>query len=120
MNDKQPACLWKALNVKAQGIWLYLIKSKQGYAFKNWVDGLSDEAYYPWESPKKIWLISVNPTIATKQKKVLIHQKKLISEFFKTIENKQRLISFLSFSIIRSKWTTMILNFSNPSFFTHA
>ena len=27
--------------------------SKQGYAFKNWVEGLSDEAYYPWESPKK-------------------------------------------------------------------
>ena len=25
----------------------------QGYALKNWVEGLSDEAYYPWESPKK-------------------------------------------------------------------
>ena len=23
---------------------------KQGYALKNWVEGLSDEAYYPWES----------------------------------------------------------------------
>ena len=26
---------------------------KQGYALKNWVEGLSDEAWYPWESPKK-------------------------------------------------------------------
>ena len=26
---------------------------KQGYALKIWVEGLSDEAYYPWESPKK-------------------------------------------------------------------
>ena len=25
----------------------------QGYALKNWVEGLSDEAYYPWESPNK-------------------------------------------------------------------
>ena len=33
---------------------------------------LSDEAYYPWESPKKIRLKSGNPTIATEQKKVLI------------------------------------------------
>ena len=28
----------------------------------NWMDGVSDEAYYPWESPKKIRLKSVNPT----------------------------------------------------------
>ena len=26
---------------------------KQGYALKNWMEGLSDEAYYPWESQKK-------------------------------------------------------------------
>ena len=26
---------------------------KQGYALKNWVEELSDEAVYPWESPKK-------------------------------------------------------------------
>ena len=30
-----------------------MLYNKQGYAFKNWVEGLSDEAYYPWESPKK-------------------------------------------------------------------
>ena len=24
-----------------------------GNALKNWVEGSSDEAYYPWESPKK-------------------------------------------------------------------
>ena len=30
-----------------------MVDSKQGYALKNWVQGLSDEAYYPWESPKK-------------------------------------------------------------------
>ena len=34
----------------------------QGYALKNWAEGLSDEAYYPWESPKKIRLKSFNPT----------------------------------------------------------
>ena len=44
------------------------------YAFKNWVEGLSDEAYYSWELPKKNRLNSVNPIFATKQKKVLIHQ----------------------------------------------
>ena len=27
--------------------------TKQGYALKNWVEGLSDEAYYPWKWPKK-------------------------------------------------------------------
>ena len=48
--------------------------SKQGYALKNWVEGLSDEAFYPWESPKKIRLKSVSPTFATKQKKVSIHR----------------------------------------------
>ena len=47
---------------------------KQGHALKNWVEGLSDEAFYPWESPKKIWLKSVNPTFATEQKKVSIHR----------------------------------------------
>ena len=40
----------------------------------NWVDGVYDEAYYPWESPKKIRLKSVNPTFASEQKKVSIHQ----------------------------------------------
>ena len=47
---------------------------KKGYAFKNWVEGLSDEVYYPWESLKKLRLKSVNPTFATAQKKVSIHQ----------------------------------------------
>ena len=47
---------------------------KQGYALKNWVEGLSDEAFYPWESPKTIRLKLVNPTFATKQKKVWIHR----------------------------------------------
>ena len=48
---------------------------KQGYALKNWVERLSDEVFYPWESPKKIRLKSVNavnPTFVTKQKKVSI------------------------------------------------
>ena len=39
------------------GVWYKIrqdVQFKQGYAFKNWVEGLSDEAYYPWESPKKI------------------------------------------------------------------
>ena len=30
------------------------MNDKQGHALKNWVEGLSDEAYYPWESPKKL------------------------------------------------------------------
>ena len=51
----------------------FIMRLKQGYALKNWVEGVSDEAFYPWESPKKIRLKSVNPTFATEQKKVLIH-----------------------------------------------
>ena len=49
---------------------------KQGYAFKNWVEGLSDEAYYPGPGShqKKNRLKSVNPTFVTEQKKVSIHQ----------------------------------------------
>ena len=47
---------------------------KQVYALKNWVEGSSDEAYYPWESPKKIQLKSVNPTFVNEQKNVLTDQ----------------------------------------------
>ena len=46
---------------------------KQGHTLNNWVEGLSDEVIYPWESPKKIRLKSVDPTFATEQKKVSIH-----------------------------------------------
>ena len=46
---------------------------KQGYALKNWVERLSDEAYFPWESPKKNRLKTVNPTFVNKQKNVLIY-----------------------------------------------
>ena len=42
---------------------------KQGHALKNCVEGVSDEAFYPWESPKKIRLKSVKPTFVTEQKK---------------------------------------------------
>ena len=45
---------------------------KQGHTLNNWVEGLSDEAYYPWESRKNIRLKSVNPTFASEQKKVSI------------------------------------------------
>ena len=37
--------------------------SKQDHKLKNWVEGLSDEAYFPLESPKRNWLKSVNHTI---------------------------------------------------------
>ena len=41
-----------------------------------WMEGLSDEAYYPWDwdSPKKIRLKSVNLTFVNEQKNVLIYQ----------------------------------------------
>ena len=51
-----------------------MLYNKQRYALKNLVEGISDEAFYPWESPKKIRLKSVNPTFATEQKKVSIHR----------------------------------------------
>ena len=35
-------------------IHLQSLISKQGYAFKNLVEGLFEEAYYPGESPKEI------------------------------------------------------------------
>ena len=42
---------------KSLGIYKTLgngsMDSEKGYALKNWVEGLSDEAYYPWESLKK-------------------------------------------------------------------
>ena len=53
---------------------LNIIYIKQGHALKNWVEGLSDQAFYPWESPKEIRLKSVNPRFATEQKKVSIHR----------------------------------------------
>ena len=46
--------------------------SKQGYTLKNWVEGLPDEPFFPWESRKKNRLKSVNPTFATEQNKVSI------------------------------------------------
>ena len=62
-------------NVVAKSIKkLPCIFIKQGYALKKCVEGVSDEVFYPWESPKKIRLNSVNPTFATEQKKVLIHR----------------------------------------------
>ena len=47
------------------------MEARVSHTLNNWVDGVSDEAYYPWESPKKIRLKSVNPTFASEQKKVL-------------------------------------------------
>ena len=29
------------------------ISDRVSHTLNNWVDGVSDEAYYPWESPKK-------------------------------------------------------------------
>ena len=43
------------------------------YVLKNWAEGLSDEAYYPW-SYQKNQLKSLNPTCVTEQKKVLIYR----------------------------------------------
>ena len=37
----------------AQKTNLLIMFSKQGHALKNCVEGVSDEAFYPWESPKK-------------------------------------------------------------------
>ena len=39
---------------------------KQGYASKNWVEGISDEAYYPWESPKKPPCLSLSADFSSK------------------------------------------------------
>ena len=41
--------------------------TKQGYALKNWVEGLSDEAYYTCESPKNSTKI-VQPYICQRTK----------------------------------------------------
>ena len=67
---------------------------KQGYVLKNWLEGLSDEAFYCWESPKKIGIKSVDPTFVTEQKKLLIHLQMVTCESFKIIENKQKLMSY--------------------------
>ena len=49
------------------------IKNRVSHTLNNWVEVVCDEAYYPWESPKKIWLKLVNPTFVSEQKKVSIH-----------------------------------------------
>ena len=55
-------------------IKLLMLSNKQGHTLKNCVEGVSDEAFYPWESPKKIRIKSVNPTFVTEQKIISIHQ----------------------------------------------
>ena len=34
-------------------LWYRFAANKQGYSLKKWLEGLSDEAYYPWQSGKK-------------------------------------------------------------------
>ena len=52
---------------------------KQGHTLNNWVEGLSDEAYYPWESRKNIRLKSVRHLPAIKRKFQFIDKWKLAS-----------------------------------------
>ena len=33
---------------------MHTMHTRQGYALKNWVEGISDETYYPWETPKNL------------------------------------------------------------------
>ena len=47
-----------------------------------------------WSLLLFFWLKSVSPTFANQQKNVLNHWLKLTCEFFKIIENKQKLILF--------------------------
>ena len=77
--------------------FVLILYSKQGYVSKNWVEGISVEVYYLWEPPKNFWIKSVNPTLGTEQKNVLIYLLKLTCKFFQTIENKWKLILFLIF-----------------------
>ena len=61
-SETQKLSVWSK---KSPGVWYWYINHtplsvpgihgqfKQGYVLKNWVEGLSDEAFYPWESPKK-------------------------------------------------------------------
>ena len=39
--------------ISATNTLITTMDNKQGYASKNWAEGISDEAYYPWESQKK-------------------------------------------------------------------
>ena len=57
---------------------------KQGHTLINWVEGVSDEAYYPWESPKKIRLKSVNPTFVNDYFIDLSIDKSLLASFSKS------------------------------------
>ena len=64
----------KSLITEVRFSWLTTAVTRVSHKLNDWVDGLSDEAYYPWESPKRIRLKSVNPTFASEQKKVSIYQ----------------------------------------------
>ena len=81
---------------------------------KKWVEGLSEEACYPRESPQKNQT-KIGQLYNCQYYKVLIHRIQLNYKFFKIIENKPKLMSFFIFSIFRSKLTNLILNFSNQS-----
>ena len=37
-----------------------MLNNKQGHTLKNCVEGVSDEAFYPWESPKESFDSSIN------------------------------------------------------------
>ena len=56
--ENWPANMWFVgdtdhLKNQIRGLRRLCMVSKQGYSSKNWVEGLSDEAHYPWdrESP---------------------------------------------------------------------
>ena len=70
-NQEQALLPWKRKGCKTLGVLIASIK--QGHTLKNWVEGLSDEAYYPLGVTKIIRLKSVNPIFASVENKISIH-----------------------------------------------
>ena len=70
-----------------------MMYTKQGYALKNWVEGLSDEAYNPWESQKKSTKIG-QPYISQRTKECFDLSIKANSQVFQNHKKRAKLISF--------------------------
>ena len=81
---------------------------KQGCSLKNWFEGLSDEAYYPWESPKKSTKIG-QPYICQRTKESFDPLIKGNLRVFQNHTKQARInVAFLNFSSLglnKTSWS---------------
>ena len=77
-----------------------MLQGKQGYALKKWVEGVSDEAYYPWKSPKNSTKIG-QPYIYQRTKKCFDLSIKANLQAFQNHRKQAKInINFYCFSLL--------------------